>query len=111
MGHARLPRRDTGEVPRLGVPKRAFMLVHQRDNMPWRGSGQLGEQDENMQGLRGLPCNVRAVARMLSRKHIDWQARVFHARARRGRRDHPPAFQLPDHLPMGERGRFSDGRQ
>ena len=61
LGHSRLPRRDTGKVPRLGVPKRTSLLVHQWNHMLWRGSWQLGEQDENMPKVRGLSFYVNVI--------------------------------------------------
>ena len=53
-----MPCRDEGRLSGVGVSMWTSVLVHQRDDLSWRGGENLGEEDEDMPQMRGLPICI-----------------------------------------------------
>jgi hypothetical protein len=54
LGDTEVPRGDEAELPCLGVQTGASLLVRQRDDVQGAGAGDLAEEDEDVQGMRGV---------------------------------------------------------
>ena len=46
---------EEAELPGMGLPSWASLLVYQRDHMSWRKETKLAREDEGMPTMRGIP--------------------------------------------------------
>lgn len=53
LGHKEVPSRTAPKMPGMGISSRPFVLVHQWYHLRGKGAKGLGQEDEDVQGLRG----------------------------------------------------------
>jgi hypothetical protein len=57
LGNPGLLSRNTRSLPGLGIRHGESMLVHQRDDLPGKSAGKLGDKNESVPKLRGIRSN------------------------------------------------------
>jgi len=53
LGHKEVPSRTAPKMPGMGISSWPFVLVHQWNHLRWEGAKGLGQEGEDVQGLRG----------------------------------------------------------